>query len=590
MAIDGIFLGYIKVELQEKLTGGRVDKIYQPQQDLLSMVIRNHNQNFRLLVSVHPQYARIHLTETRSENPLHPPDFCMLLRKHLIHGYITKIEQPEFERLLMIWIKRENLPVPVNSEKLLVIELMGKHSNVILVNPEERVIYDGLKRFREGDKSLRPIYPGAPYYLPPRQEKADPLQVNFHRFKELVEAEAGNKIYRAIMNSLRGIGPVSAREIAYRGCGSWNKKAEELSEREKGKIWKALTDILKPVQTASLAEFNGEICFDEGKITAWSPFPLTYLQGEKINFHTPGELMDYYYLYKIQRERFETRRNELLTKVEGYKAKNTAKLEKLQKKYRQYLDADKYKILGEILLANLHKIKKGMQEVTLENFYQENEPVTISLDPSSTPSKNAQHYFKKYSKAKKGLNYVANEIRKTKMEISYLESTLASIETAEEEDDLEEIRKELIEEGYLSPPGRKKKATKPRVSGPRKFLSSDGLEILVGKNNRQNDILTTKIASADDFWFHARDLPGSHVLVRNHTREETLPETTLLEAANLAAYYSKGRNSSNVPVDYTRIKHVKKPRGAKPGYVYYRDFQTIHVTPQEGEIKKLTRE
>ncbi|MCX2825374.1 hypothetical protein COM13_08590 [Bacillus pseudomycoides] len=567
MAFDGLFTRAITHEIANSLQTGRISKIYQPSKYEVLLHIRANGKNQKLLISAHPTYARMHLTNQSYDSPALPPMFCMLLRKHLEGGFIEKIEQIDLERIIQITVRSRN-EIGDESLKTLVIEIMGRHSNIILVDAKTNIILDSLKHVSLAVNRHRTVYAGAEYVAPPAQHKINPLQIETQdEFIRPLDFLAGN-MDKQLVGAFMGISPLFAKEVV--------KKAVMVNEHA---LSEAFFTLQKPMQAH---QYEPTMITANGKEFFYL-FPLTHLKGDNKTFLSVSELLDRFFFGKAERDRVKQQAHDLERFMHNEKAKNEKKLIKLQKTLQDAGKADKYQLFGELLTANMYALKKGDKEIEVVNYYDENGgTVKITLDPLKTPSENAQRYFQKYQKAKNSVAIVKEQIEKTNEEILYFDSLLQQMEAASSKD-IEEIREELAEEGYMR--NRKSKNTKKKTSKPilDKYTSTDGTEILVGKNNKQNDYLTTKFARRDEIWLHTKDIPGSHVVIRS--LEPT--EETLLEAAKLAAYYSKAKDSSSVPVDFTKIRHVKKPSGAKLGFVTYDNQQTLYVTPDADTVMKL---
>ncbi|PFM66147.1 hypothetical protein COJ48_05705 [Bacillus cereus] len=567
MAFDGLFTRAITHEIANSLQTGRISKIYQPSKYEILLHIRANGKNQKLILSSHPTYARMHLTNQNYDSPAIPPMFCMLLRKHLEGGFIEKIEQIDLERIIQITVRSRN-EIGDESLKTLVIEIMGRHSNIILVDTKTNVILDSLKHVSLAVNRHRTVYAGAEYVAPPAQHKINPLHIeNADDFIRPLDFSSGN-MDKQLVGAFMGISPLFAKEVVKK-AGMVNEKA--LSE--------AFFILQKPLLThqyvPTMITANGKEFF--------YLFPLSHLQGNEKAFSSVSELLDRFFFGKAERDRVKQQAHDLERFMQNEKSKNEKKLIKLEKTLQDAGKADKYQLFGELLTANMYALKKGDKDIEVVNYYDENSgTVKITLDPLKTPSENAQRYFQKYQKAKNSVAIVEEQIEKTNEEILYFDSLLQQMEAASSKD-IEEIREELAEEGYVrsrKTKNAKKKPTKPILD---KYLASDGTEIFVGKNNKQNDYLTTKFARRDEIWLHTKDIPGSHVVIRSLEPAEE----TLLEAAKIAAYYSKAKDSSSVPVDFTKIRHVKKPSGAKLGFVTYDNQQTIYVTPDADTVMKL---
>ncbi|GMB08519.1 Rqc2 family fibronectin-binding protein [Thermolongibacillus altinsuensis] len=569
MSFDGVFTYAMTKELKQTLEGGRITKIHQPFKHELVLQIRSHGQNHKLLLSAHPSYARVHITKETYDNPAEPPMFCMLLRKHLEGSVIESIRQVDFDRIIIIETKGRN-EIGDLSMKQLIIEIMGRHSNIILVEKETNTIIDSLKHLSPAVNRYRTVLPGHPYVAPPSHGKINPLEATEETVIKKLDFLAG-KLADQLVATFAGISPLLAKEAVFR-AGLANRTTLP-------KSFIALMDDVRMNRFTPCIYTNNEK-------EIFYVLPLSHMEGEKKQFDTLSDMLDRFYFGKAERDRVKQQAHDLERFIINEKAKNEKKLKKLEQTLEEAKNADQYRLYGELLTANLYAIQRGMKEIEVINYYDENgATITIPLDVQKSPSENAQHYFQKYQKAKNSLQIVQEQIERTKQEIDYFENLLQQLETAAPKD-IEEIREELIEGGYLrARPTKQTKKQKQTKIELERYVSSDGTEILVGKNNKQNDYLTTKLASKDDIWLHTKDIPGSHVVIRSKNPSEQ----TIIEAAHLAAYFSKARQSSSVPVDYTRIRYVKKPSGAKPGYVIYENQQTIYVTPDEDLVIKMKK-
>ncbi len=567
MPFDGIVTYATTNELHTKLTAGKITKIYQPTETEVLFTIRNRGQNTVLLCSIHPTYSRIHLTEEMFQNPKEPPMFCMVLRKYLSGAIIKKIEQRGLERIIQFTIHSRN-EIGDITEKKLIMEIMGRHSNLLLVDGEDGHIIDSLKHVSSWQNRHRTILPGQTYQLPPEQNKLNPLLIRPEQLIKKLDFNAG-KLDTQIVNLLSGFSPVVAKEIVHQAHLGNEKVYEQLfTDMQQQLLDKDFTPVIYRNQKED-----------------YHVLPLTHLKGEKQTFLTTNSMLDQFYTGKAERDRVKQQTKDLARLLKNELAKNKRKQKKHAQTMQKAQRKEHYQKAGELLTAHLHLVTQGDKQITVVDYYDpEQKQLTIDLDPLKTPSENAQAYFKTYQKLKTSELKVKEEIAKTEQEMEYLERLLQQIETASIQD-IEEIREELRDEGYL----KKQKATKKKKAKtakpvPEKYIASDGTTILVGKNNKQNEYVTMKLAARDDIWLHTKDIPGSHVIIRSATPSED----TILEAAQLAAYFSKSRQSSSVPVDYTKIRHVKKPNGAKPGFVTYDNQKTVFVTPNEQLIHKLT--
>jgi predicted ribosome quality control (RQC) complex YloA/Tae2 family protein len=573
MSIDGILLSAIKTNLNNKLKGGRIDKIYQPSKKNITITVRNDNYNHQLLISSDSRESRIQITEFDFENPQFPPDFCMLLRKYLMRGIIKDISQPKFERIMKIEIES------YNKLYYMFIEIMGRYNNIILTN-KNLLVLDAITRLSRNNK--RDIYPGSQYEFPPGQDKSNPLKVDKESFFNKIPSDFDKKVYHAIMFNFRGIGPASSKEIGARANLDYNRKYNELSPNEKGKLYESFKNIFVNVKQN---KYNPSIGFKTQEIDYFSAFELTYKDNidKVINFKDTDQLFEYYYKNYLKDIELKEKKKELKGVVNGFLKKNNRKQNEFKDELKENENYDLFKQKGELIKANLHQIEKGSKEVKLTNYYDpEQKVITISLNPKKDAIENAQKYFKKYQKAKKSLKHLKRQIGKLRHEEKYLNQVLFNIEDANDLNELYEIENELREEGYIKKQKQKNNQKNKKIK-PYKYRTNDDYEVLIGRNNKQNDKLTKYIANDGDIWLHTKKIAGSHVIIRNHTNDK-VPEDTIIEAARLAAYFSKAKESKNVPIDFTPVENVNKPKGAKPGLVYYDDYNTVYVDPAEEEV------
>ncbi len=588
MPLDGVVIHALVHEFKDKLLNGKIDKIYQPQKDELVLNIRNHGKNHRLLLSVTSNSPRIHLTKTSSANPPTPPMFCMLLRKHITGGRIVSIMQPDFERILILHIEAFN-ELGDLTVKQLIIEVMGRHSNIILLN-EKNIIIDSIKHIGFHISSKRQVMPGLDYIFPPSQGKLNPLTCSEEKIHAtLSEQREGLKISKSIVGSFTGISPLISREICFRALRNTDYYTGELNAEQKSKI---SHESYKLFQSIHNEHFSPVLLHDTVSKNVIDFSAINILQYSQIEIEEKAsinETLDFFYANRDLQDRLKQRGADLLKMINTNLDRCKKKLAKQQAKLDEVENKEILKNYGDLITANIYRISEGMKSIEVENFYGETSPfpqILIPLDPTLSPSKNAQKYFNKYMKAKNAEIMMREQIKLNHEEITYLESIHEAITKSESYQELDDIRHELYEQGYIKRnPRAKMKQKKGSLSKPKHFTSSDGFDIYVGKNNIQNDYLTLKFARKNDLWFHTKNIPGSHVIVKVENKD--VPDSTLLEAAMLSAYYSKGRASSQVAVDYTTVKNVKKPSGAKPGMVIYEHYQTIYITPEEDVINQL---
>ncbi|KAB0441909.1 Rqc2 family fibronectin-binding protein [Lysinibacillus fusiformis] len=563
MAFDGLFTYSITADLQQLVTG-RITKIHQPNAQEVILHVRANGKNHKLLFSIHSSYARVHLTEQSIENPAEPPMFCMLLRKHLEGGFISSVKQLGFDRIIIVEIESKNeIGDPIVRQ--LHAEIMGRHSNLLLIDKEQDKIVDSLKHLPPSVNSFRTVLPGQPYLAPPTQNKWNPQLVTE---EELATFFVETKNAKDIVTQFTGFSPLHAEELLYRMTSASNR-----------------VQCFKEFIASFANGGTSPMYVLANHKTYFSPIELTHLHGDMTTYPNVHELLDRVFFARAERDRVKQQAGDLERWLQNEIDKLALKTKKLTKDYERASKLDQFQLYGELLMANIYSFEKGVKEVTVINYYSENsEEITIPVSERKTPIENAQGYYTKYTKAKNALIMVQQQLEKTKEEITYFEMLAQQVQQAAP-GDIEEIREELAEQGYLKLRHSKKKK-KPVKPEPERYISSTGIAISVGKNNKQNDMLTFKIAKRTDIWLHTKDIPGSHVVI--HSSEPD--ETTLREAATLAAYFSKARESSSVPVDYTDIRQVKKPNGAKPGFVIYFEQKTLYIDPDEALILQLKKQ
>jgi len=575
MALDTLVINALTDELSKKLTGGRIDKIHQPERDEILVGIRTYSESFKLVISASPAHPRIHFSAVLKENPLTPPMFCMLLRKHLSSGKILSVEQTDFERIIRFDIESYN-ELGDLTVKHLIVELMGRNSNIILTDSDMKII-DSARHVDFTQSSVRQILPGCAYLPPPSQEKIPVLSAEIKNV-ELNFSPEGITPDKAIMNSVSGISPLSAREIVHRAIGNCNLVCGELSQDEKEKISAEL-------KSSRLTRYSPCILTNGERIVDFSAIKIEQY-GESmtcIPYDSVSSLLEDFYQKKDIAERMKQKSADLLKLLHNHEERLVKKSIIQQKTLADAAKKEQYKIKGDLLTANIYRITQGEEFTILENYYDPTcPPIKITLKPELSPAQNAQRYYKLYTKAKTAEIEVANQLKQTAEDLEYIKSTLALLKNCTSESDLNAIRTELSEQGFLKRQALGKKNKKQETSKPLHFVTKDGFDIYVGKNNTQNDYLTLKFANRQDLWFHTKQIHGSHTIIKLG-KDKDVPHSTILEAAAIAAYYSQGRDSSNVPVDYTKIKNVKKTNGAKPGMVIYDFYNTVYVHPKSPE-------
>ncbi|QAY65508.1 Rqc2 family fibronectin-binding protein [Paenibacillus protaetiae] len=599
MSLDGIVTYSIVKEL-ERAVGARIHKIHQPAEHDLVFSIRGNGINGKLLLSANPTYPRVHWTTSSFINPMEAPMFCMLMRKYCEGAVIESVEQVGRERIIRIGVRHRDELGDLSS-KTIVIELMGRHSNIILMDPATGTIHDGIHHVTPAISTYRIVMPGSTYTSPPDQHKTDPFAVQSEAEMEAALRQADEsgelRLDRKLVAAFSGFSPLLGKELAYRASapafeaasGSTAGTHPHASHEEAAKAGSALWHSFSAF-TAQMkqGDFSPVIVTDANGKTSFYITALRHLAEQPSvqvePFQSPSECLEAYYGDKAERDTVKQRAGDLIRFVHNEIGKNEKKVEKLKETLEEAQDSEKYRVLGELLTAYMHQINRGDSSITLVNFYDEEQAeVTIPLDPQLGPSDNAQRYFRKYAKQKSSIAYVNEQMEIAAAEIAYFEQVLQQLEHAALAD-IEEIREELVAQGYLRDRSKRgpkrKKQDRPALAC---YTSSEGVPIYVGKNNTQNEYLTNRLASPSDTWFHTKDIPGSHVVIRGGD----FGNATLEEAAMLAAHYSKARESSQVPVDYTFIRHVRKPSGAKPGFVIYDNQKTLYITPDESKLKSL---
>lgn len=565
MAYDGITVAAVVHELTEHLIGGRIYKIAQPETDELLLTIKTKGgEQTRLLLSASASLPLIYLTQSNKPGPMTAPGFCMLLRKHLQNGRITKITQPGLERIIQIHIEHLNEMGDL-CRKILIMELMGKHSNIIFVN-DENIMIDSIKHISGMVSSVREVLPGRPYFIPITQAKTDPLSVTQREFNEVI-CEKKTAIYKALYSSFTGLSPQISQEICASASIDGDLSTAVFLEGNDGsllleKLFQAFDAVINQVKAKS---FSPTIIYENGVPVDFAVLPpVSYPEESLCSFPSISALLERYYAEKNTITRIRQKSVDLRKIVQTALERNIRKYDLQLRQIQDTEKKDKYKIYGELLNTYGYGIKPGVKSLDALNYHT-NEMITIPLDPLLTPSENAKKYFEKYGKLKRTHEALSKLTIEVKEEIDHLESIQNALDIALLEEDLTQIKEELIESGYIHRKGGMKKA---KITGkPFHYISSDGFHMYVGKNNYQNDELTFKFAVGNDWWFHAKGMPGSHVIVKSNGEE--LPDRTFEEAARLAAHYSKGKSQDKVEIDYIEKKHVKKPSGGKPGFVVY---------------------
>ena len=575
MPMDGLMVGYVARELNEMLAGGRIDRITQPERDTVILVIRAGNENRSLLLCASANNARCHLTGSRFPNPLEPPALCMLMRKQLLGGRVLSVRQVGGDRIIHIDMDTVG-EMGDREPRRLVLEIMGRHSNLMLLNGEGRIL-EAAHHVNAEMSRVRQIQPGLTYAPPPGQDRLDPAGIRAEELREKLEALKGQPFEKALAGSVRGLSLPTAKEIALRVLSPGEKEPEDLQA-----CAERIADLLArlPGMLSPRVEYA-----ENGEAAEVYPFPwLSGVPERQKEFPSLSRALEAYYGTRDQQDRLRQKSASMVRLLKTHMERCEKKLALQEEELAGAARMEEYRIMGEVLNANLFALKKGMEEATLPNWYDpEGGSLTIPLDVRLTPSQNAQKYFRKYQKARSARQIAQEQKEKTLQELDYLEGLLLDVDKCTGESELEEIRSELVRTGYMKRNTNRRQQRSLPGSRPYRYVSGDGIDILVGKNAVQNDRLTAE-APPEAVWLHAKDMPGSHVIIR---AEGEIPPQTLKQAAMLAAWYSKGRRSSMVPVDYTRRRYVKKPSGAAPGKVIYTHQKTAYMTVEEAEIRGI---
>ena len=578
MALDGIFLSKVKNELSEKAVGLRVDKVNQPTRDEVILNLRGKGCSYKLLLCVRADSPRLHFTSHNIDNPPVPPMFCMLLRKHLTGAMIKNVRQHETDRIIFIDFDATN-EIGDRVELTVVMEIMGKYSNMILISGEK--IIDSMKRVDYTTSSVRQILPGLQYQLPPQQDKLSILTADIDEITDRILTFREKSLSSAILSTVQGLSPVVAREIAHKTAFD-DLQVSHLSNELIDNLKAVLTDFRSSIESKTAYM----LCEKNGKPKDMSVTDIKQY-GDILDVRTydsPAELLDDFYFERDRINRINHRGHELIKLLNNLIERTSRKLSLQREELKRCEDKETLKLYGELILANLYRLNKGVSFYEVENYYNNCELIRIPCNPALTPTENQKKYYKDYRKAQTAEKMLANLIEDGENEIVYLESVLDELSRADTDSEISAIRLELQGGGYIKNlKGKKQKP--PKELPPVEFMSSDGFRILVGRNNIQNDKLSLKTAAKNDMWLHTQKIPGSHVIIVGDGKE--ISDESIEEAAVIAAYYSKAKDSSLVPVDYTRVKALKKPNGAKAGMVIYHEYWTIITKPDKDLVERL---
>lgn len=573
MALDGIFLYSVIHQLKNTIINGKVDKVNQPEKDEIILNIRQGRTHTKLLISASSNFSRIHLTELNKPNPIKAPMFCMVLRKYLSNAKILDIKQINNDRIVVIDFESRD-ELGFDSIYSLIIEIMGRHSNITLVRERDGIIMDSIKHITPDVNSYRSTLPGLKYVYPPSSNKLNPFNFTYEEAEKYIKENNIELNENMFLMLFTGISKTLSKELAFNLNLDNTVSLDTILSYCKNFFNKLVAkefEYFSYKNDVSLIDFY---CLDLKSLGKYS----------KTSYESPSLLLENFYYNKDKLDRLKAKSSDLQRIVTNNINRCIKKEKILNKTLKECEDKETFKLYGELITANIYALEKGMKEIEVLNYYSDKgENIKIKLDENKTPSQNVQIYYKKYNKLKKSEEAAHEQLKQNIDELNYLNSVLTNIKNASSYEEIEEIKKELIDTDYIKFK-KSHKANKSKPSKPVHFISSDGFDIYVGKNNIQNDYLTLKFANKHDIWLHTKEIPGSHVIIRTSNE---IPETTLMEAANLAAYYSKAQNSSKVPVDFTEIKNVRKPSGAKPGMVIYYTNQTLYITPNEPKLKQI---
>ena len=578
MAFDGITIANIAQELNQTIVGGKINKIAQPENDELMITIKNNRTVYRLLLSASASLPLIYLTDNNKPGPMTAPNFCMLLRKHINNGRITAITQPKLERIIRFEVEHLD-ELGDLCKKYLIIEIMGKHSNIIFCTEDNKII-DSIKHVSAHMSSVREVLPGRPYFIPETQSKLNPFVLTEEIFQEKIFPRPVN-VAKAIYTSITGISPLMAEEVCYRAGIDGGIPTDGLEDVER--VHLAHT-FLRMVDDIRDGHFEPNIIYKGKEPVEFACFPLSQYQDYRaVSYPSIFPVLETYYAEKNIVTKMRQKTVDLRKIVQNALERNVKKYQLQQKQLKDTEKKEKYRVWGELLNTYGYEVEPGAKSMEALNYYT-NEMIQIPLDETMTPQENAKKYFDKYSKLKRTKEALDTLLQETGDEIKHLESIAASLDIASSEEDLVQIKEEMMEYGYVkrkNTGGKKVKVT----SRPYHYISSDGYDIYVGKNNFQNDELSFKFASGNDWWFHAKGQPGSHVIVKS--KNEELPDRTFEEAGKLAAYYSKGRQAPKVEIDYTQKKNLRKPTGGKPGFVVYYTNYSLLIEPDITGLQQI---
>lgn len=570
MALDGIYLHSLINNLKKSLLDSKIDKINQPEKDEIILTLRKERKNLKLLISASPRFPRIHFTNSIKENPIKAPMYLMVLRKYILGGRITNLIQKDNDRILIIEIENRD-ELGFDSVYSLIVEIMGRHSNITLIRNRDNKVMESIKHITADINSYRVLYPGVNFVYPPVSTKLNPFSLTYEELNSFIERNSITYDDKFYSNCFTGISKLLSNDLYY-----------NIIKANISPTTNEIYDNFKLFMNNLESNISYYIYTDNnGIVKDFYSLRLTSLEKEllSIPYDDPNTLMDVFFKNKDKQDRLQNKSTDLQKLIHTNIERCNKKSKILNETLKECAEKESLKIKGDLLTSYIYTINKGDSECTLLNFYNENEEeyIKISLDPTKTPSENIQRYYKKYNKLKISEEYAKAQLEKNTQEIEYLNSVLTNILNAESYSEIDEIKNELVETGYIRFRKNNKNSKQSKASKPNHFVSSDGIDIYVGKNNLQNDYLSLKFANKNYLWLHAKDIPGSHVIVCSFD----VPDTTLEEAAIIAGYYSKGKDSSKLPIDYTKVKELKKPNGAKPGMVIYHTNKTLMINPSD---------
>ena len=582
MALDGIYLSSLIEEIKDIIIDCRVDKVTQPEKDEIILSFKKNRKVYKLLISSSSNYPRIHFTQSSKENPLQAPMFCMVLRKYLNTATVLDVRQINSDRLLVIDFKSSD-ELGFDSEYSLIIEIMGRHSNISLVRLRDNLVMDSIKHVTADINSFRVLFTGVDYMYPPVSTKLDIFNFSYEDFYQYLTTKDIEFTEKFFTGTFTGISAGLSSELVYR----YSKENNNFDLEHAKDIYDFTINLFEnKLSNTFLASYS-----KKGKLKDFHCIELTSLNDyDQEKYDSPSQLIENFYFQKDRYDRLNAKSSDLQKIVNNNIHRCDKKMKILRDTLTECDTKDSYKLIGELLTANIYSLKKGDKVASVVNYYSENSDyMEIKLDENKTPSQNIQYYYKKYNKFKKSEEMALIQMDLTENELQYLHSVLTNILNVENYNGIEDIRNELIETDYITLKKFNKgknpnKGKKAKPTKPMHFVSSEGIDIYVGRNNIQNDFLTLKFASKNDIWLHTKDIPGSHVIIKN---AGNISDITLLEAGNLSAFYSKSKNSSSVPVDYTEVKNVRKPSGAKPGMVIYSTNKTLYLTPIESNLNRI---